>query len=378
MKRLLTIVLVFTLFVSLSSIGTFAAEVAGTKCTKVGSTKDSKGKRYTCIKLGKKLYWNNGSTIAKPPRANELTFFQAHRNGNAEELLKIAISSLGILQSKTKMTSGPKFGLSVVDVRQNTVLLEVDAVKSQLYVMQPSGVTTSLGIEKNGGIPTDSRNLNDLRLSLDAKSIFAFDYDMDFYRIDISSATPVWTRLFTGSQLEGLIESLGGNREHDWVRGFEITGADELLLMTKNSLNGTLRFWNIKTSLLSASLPRVIKTGEFASSNVLGDSTAEMSISPNGSQVAILHTVSTLTPKSRLLIYSVRDNNFKEVPVSQLYDGNNYYITWLDENNLLTTIDMVWENDKEGGRVTCLLALKTSMKCLNIAGVSGYSLIGSR
>ena len=261
MKRLLTIVLVFTLFVSLSSIGTFAAEVAGTKCTKVGSTKDSKGKRYTCIKLGKKLYWNNGSTIAKPPRANELTFFQAHRNGNAEELLKIAISSLGILQSKTKMTSGPKFGLSVVDVRQNTVLLEVDAVKSQLYVMQPSGVTTSIGIEKNGGIPTDSRNLNDLRLSLDAKSIFAFDYDMDFYRIDISSATPVWTRLFTGSQLEGLIESLGGNREHDWVRGFEITGADELLLMTKNSLNGTLRFWNIKTSLLSASLTRVIKTG---------------------------------------------------------------------------------------------------------------------
>ena len=103
-----------------------------------------------------------------------------------------------------------------------------------------------------------------------------------------------------------------------------------------------------------------------------------MSISPNGSQVAILHTVSTLTPKSRLLIYSVRDNNFKEVPVSRLYDGNNYYITWLDENNLLTTIDMVWENDKEGGRVTCLLALKTSMKCLNIAGVSGYSLIGSR
>ncbi len=378
----MAIMVALSLFFSLATSGAFAAEISGTKCTKVGSTKDFQGKRFTCIKLGKKLYWNNGTAIAKPsakPSAtSNLTFFQTHRNGNAEELLKIVVSSLGVLQSKTKLTSGPKFGLRIVDMRKNTLLLEVDSVKSQLYVMQPGGGTTSLGIEKNGGIPTDSRNLDDLRLSLDGKSIFAFDFDMDFYRIDISSATPVWTRLFTGSQLKGLIGSLGGDSEYDWVQGFEITGADEILLMTKNSFKGTLRFWNIKTSLLAESLPLVSKTGEFASSNTLGDSSADMSISPNGARVAILHTASTLTPKSRLLIYSLKDKTFREVPLSQLYDGNNYYITWLDEDKLLTTIGMVWDNDKDGGRITCLLDLKTANKCLNITSVSGYSLVGSR
>jgi len=42
------------------------------------------------------------------------------------------------------------------------------------------------------------------------------------------------------------------------------------------------------------------------------------------------------------------------------------------------TIDLVWTNDKEGGGITCLLNLKTGKQCLNITGVSGYSLVGSR
>jgi hypothetical protein len=382
MKRFLSFAVAITLVVTLSTPTAIAAEIAGTKCTKVGITKDSKGKRFTCIKLGKKLYWNNGMTIAKPSTkpttASNLTFFQAHRNGNTEELLKIVISAGGVLQNKTKLTSGPKFGLRVVDMRKNTLLLEVDAVKSQLYVMQPGGGTTSLGIEKNGGIPTDSRNLDDLRLSLDGKSIFAFDFDMDFYRIDISSATPVWTRLFTGPQLKGFIGALGGDSSYDWVQGFEITGTDEFLLMTKNSFKGTLRFWNVKTSLVSENVPRVSKVGEFASSNVLGDDFVGMSISPSSAQVAILHTASTLTPKSRLLIYSLAGKTFKEVPVSQLYDGTNFNITWLDEDKLLTTIDLVWTSDKDGGRITCLLDLKTAKPCVNIVGVSGYTLVGSR
>jgi hypothetical protein len=94
--------------------------------------------------------------------------------------------------------------------------------------------------------------------------------------------------------------------------------------------------------------------------------------------VAILHTASTLTPKSRLLIYSLSDKTFKEDPVSQLYDGTNFNITWLDEDKLLTTIDLVWTSDKDGGRITCLLDLKTAKPCVNIVGVSGYTLVGSR
>jgi len=382
MKRFLAFALTLTLSIILTAPMAIATEIAGTKCTKVGITKDVNGKRFSCIKLGKKLYWNNGTRISrpstKPTVEKNLTFFQTHRNGNTEELLKIVISTGGVLQSKTKLTSGPKFGLRIVDMRKNTLLLEVDAVKSQLYVMQPGGGTTSLGIEKNGGIPSDSRNLDDLRLSLDGRSIFAFDFDMDFYRIVISSATPVWTRLFTGPQLKSFIGALGGDSSYDWVQGFEIIGTDEFLLMTKNSFRGTLRFWNVKTSLVSENVPRISKVGEFASSNVLGDDFVGMSMSPSGAQVAILHTASALTPKSRLLIYSLADRTFKETPVSQLYDGTNYNITWLDEDRLLTTIDLVWTNDKDGGRITCLLDLMTTRRCLNIEGVSGYSLIGSR
>jgi hypothetical protein len=35
-----------------------AATIAGTKCTKVGATKTVSGKKYTCVKSGKKLVWS--------------------------------------------------------------------------------------------------------------------------------------------------------------------------------------------------------------------------------------------------------------------------------------------------------------------------------
>ena len=38
---------------------------AGAKCTKVGVTASVGGKKFTCIKSGKKLVWNKGTTIKK-------------------------------------------------------------------------------------------------------------------------------------------------------------------------------------------------------------------------------------------------------------------------------------------------------------------------
>ena len=43
-----------------------AAVTPGSKCSKVGLKQIHKGKVYTCIKLGKKLYWNNGVLQNKP------------------------------------------------------------------------------------------------------------------------------------------------------------------------------------------------------------------------------------------------------------------------------------------------------------------------
>jgi len=56
---LLSILLLTALPISTSS----AAIKAGSKCAKAGATSTSAGKKYTCIKSGKKLIWNNGVMI---------------------------------------------------------------------------------------------------------------------------------------------------------------------------------------------------------------------------------------------------------------------------------------------------------------------------
>ena len=43
-----------------------AAVTPGGKCSKAGATSTYNGKKYTCVKSGKKLVWNKGVTIAKP------------------------------------------------------------------------------------------------------------------------------------------------------------------------------------------------------------------------------------------------------------------------------------------------------------------------
>ena len=43
-----------------------ASVTSGTKCPKVGAKQIVKGKVFTCIKLGSKLYWNNGVMVKKP------------------------------------------------------------------------------------------------------------------------------------------------------------------------------------------------------------------------------------------------------------------------------------------------------------------------
>jgi len=56
---LLSILILIAIPISTSS----AAIKAGSKCAKAGATSTSAGKKYTCIKSGKKLIWNNGVMI---------------------------------------------------------------------------------------------------------------------------------------------------------------------------------------------------------------------------------------------------------------------------------------------------------------------------
>jgi len=64
-RRLRASLVAAFVLVSLFPLSSNAAVPAGTKCVKLGAQQTYKGKKYTCIKLGQKLYWNNGVKVQK-------------------------------------------------------------------------------------------------------------------------------------------------------------------------------------------------------------------------------------------------------------------------------------------------------------------------
>jgi hypothetical protein len=66
MKRtLITLTSILVLSASLT-IPASGAVKAGSVCSKAGATSIAAGKKFTCVKYGKKLSWNKGTAIAKP------------------------------------------------------------------------------------------------------------------------------------------------------------------------------------------------------------------------------------------------------------------------------------------------------------------------
>lgn len=65
--RLSIVATVVSAFVLVSTLPANSATIAGTKCTKINSTKSVANIKYTCVKSGKKLVWNKGvGTKATP------------------------------------------------------------------------------------------------------------------------------------------------------------------------------------------------------------------------------------------------------------------------------------------------------------------------
>ena len=62
-KILLSLTLVFALVAPMNAT---AAIKAGASCKKAGQTSTFAGKKFTCVKSGKKLVWNKGAAVAKP------------------------------------------------------------------------------------------------------------------------------------------------------------------------------------------------------------------------------------------------------------------------------------------------------------------------
>ncbi len=65
MKRLLATATLIAFFISIIP-NSYAAVTAGSTCKKLGATSTYAGKKYTCIKSGKKLIWNKGVKVSTP------------------------------------------------------------------------------------------------------------------------------------------------------------------------------------------------------------------------------------------------------------------------------------------------------------------------
>jgi hypothetical protein len=354
--------------------------------------KSYKGKTYTCIKLGKKLYWDNGKktsansgTSSTKPNTNpsmspspsqspkSLKFFQAHRTDNAEELLEIVVDSKGKLISKNRITSGPKMGLTILDSRAGQLLVEIGSAGSELYLINQNRNSVSLGIAKWSSLST---NLSEVRLGIDGKSLYAFDFDRNFYRYDLTGAKASVSTLISSAQFKTAVALGKGDSEFDWIEGFEIRNNSEFFVMTKHSKSNEIKFWTMILNPGSPSGLTLSLKGQVQSAGELAS--VDMSMSPDGSKIAVMYTASLLTPKERLLIISTNDYSIKELPTAKLYEGDNYFLAWADNTNLVMTIGKVWTADKDGGRVTCLLRIDDNSSCEYIQNVSGYSLMGER
>jgi hypothetical protein len=66
MKKLLPIVIATAVLGTLLTLPASASVKAGATCSKAGTTNTSGGKKFTCVKSGKKLVWNKGVAVAKP------------------------------------------------------------------------------------------------------------------------------------------------------------------------------------------------------------------------------------------------------------------------------------------------------------------------
>jgi M6 family metalloprotease-like protein len=70
MRTKFLILLTVVLSLSLITAPSNAAVKAGAKCTKAGATATAAGKKFTCVKSGKKLVWNKGVSAKAAPKPN--------------------------------------------------------------------------------------------------------------------------------------------------------------------------------------------------------------------------------------------------------------------------------------------------------------------
>ena len=101
MRKRLILALIVILMISLSSPTYAATPKAGGSCKKAGSTSIFAGKKYTCIKSGKKLVWNKGVLLSKPTPTTTSTPASIGTEAKTDTFL------LSLSNMKKSMVPGP-------------------------------------------------------------------------------------------------------------------------------------------------------------------------------------------------------------------------------------------------------------------------------
>jgi hypothetical protein len=384
MKRIgVSVLLAITLLASALPSAS-AVVTPGSKCSKAGFKQTYKNKVYTCIKLGNKLYWNNGvqRTVVKPsvqpsPTVNvqleEFTFYVQRtlvKGGGNDELRKVTIDSNNkILSNQVVLRAELQ---SYYDSINGTMLFKAGR-SGNFYLLDPNGNQTPLSVREESGIPTDSRKLwLEPRFYGSSSELLFWDFDSDMYRVSNVSLTPLWEKAIDGKTLKNKFAQLGLDSEREWLDDFVVIDKNNFILATSNNSTKVINLWRLSYRGINDFTLTQISQFKFQG----WSASFEMAISPDKTQVAYKYSASELTPNFRIVTIVIATGVRKEIDSSRFYDGFIGPLVFVDNNNLLAIPALTWNSDPNGGRVICRLDLRTEQKCLEIVGVAGLNVQG--
>lgn len=122
MRSFFKVSLASFLLLSLSSPAAFGAVVPGTKCPKVKATSVSGGKIFTCIKLGSKLYWDNGVKYKLDKSGS--TPAPKQTVSEADRLVQVGCRAFPSAIIKLQNTTGATY---------NKVLMDADSASESIW-----------------------------------------------------------------------------------------------------------------------------------------------------------------------------------------------------------------------------------------------------
>lgn len=146
MKRAFILV---TLFASVGMIApshVYAAAKSGANCAKVGKTEITNGKKFTCIKTGKKIAWNKGVQTTKPVA----TVINPRENANRYAVtLQEFFSNVEVCKIKSTLSSSESIGYP----RSPTSIPSIGVTRGVTLFVEFTDL-------KDDGTPSESGKLN--------------------------------------------------------------------------------------------------------------------------------------------------------------------------------------------------------------------------